>query len=918
MAWLVSSLRRLRDERIPALGLVALVLVTALVFALAPRLFERVADGALRSEVDGATSATRDLRLDRVGRIEAGAADPLSEVDAVGADLGSQLPAAVRSILADRVAVIDTPYWRIGAGVQTPSVVTLRIQEGVESRIRLVGGRLPTGATRTIPDPSPDARPGDALVVLEAAMSDAAAAAMGVPPGGRLLMSPDQSDVLAVGRSTRLAVDIVGTYRVTDPADDYWIDDAPVEGPTIRALTSEVQFTNATLLLAPAAYPALLGATEVEGISLRYGWRYRVDPAALQAGRLDDLIVGLRRAGGLFDADATMVMAGRGTALRSGLLPLLAGYQARWTSAAAVLTAVSIGPLAVAIATLGLVALLASIRRRRALALCRGRGASSVQTLASALLEGSLLAGPPAGAAAAIAIAVVPAGAPLTTVLAAVAVAAVALGLLVAVIVPTAFGPPRAPARDPGVVGRAAPRRLVAEALVVALALGGAVLLRERGVGGLASASSLVPADPFIAAVPALVGVAAGVLAVRLFPMVMRGLVRAAARLPGLVPVLALRRASRGGSAASVLLILMATATIGAFSSATLVQLDRAADAVAWQDVGAAFRLVSPTGAFRADFDPARLPGVAAAAGGYSAPVTLSTGGVRQLLAIDMAGYREVSRGTPVEPAIPAEMLVPTDQPLPAIVSVASAGGPDALEVGDTFDLALGGERVRLRVVDVRATFPSLPVTDPFVVVDRGQLRAALPGIELPSTTALLRAADDAASTLRAAVEATAPATTVVGRTDRAASIRGAPVVEAVTIGVGAAAAIAIAYAALAVAAALALAGAARAIEVAHLSTLGLARRQALALVALEYGPTSVVAFLAGAGLGLGLFVFLLPGLGLSAVVGSPVEVPTVVEASHLALLLLAIGAIVALGVALGAALQRTATPAMAIRQGIE
>ena len=76
--------------------------------------------------------------------------------------------------------------------------------------------------------------------------------------------------------------------------------------------------------------------------------------------------------------------------------------------------------------------------------------------------------------------------------------------------------------------GRVDPRRigsgrLVAEAVVVGLAIVGAVLLHGRNA---ASVSSQVGADPFLAVAPALVGLAAGIIAVRLLPVVLRLLAR--------------------------------------------------------------------------------------------------------------------------------------------------------------------------------------------------------------------------------------------------------------------------------------------------------------------------------------------------------------------------------------------------------
>ena len=84
MAWLVASLRRLRDERATTVALVALVFVTAFVFAAAPRLFEGIADDAVQTQVREASSFDRNVQLLQVRRIEADRTDPLADVDAAG------------------------------------------------------------------------------------------------------------------------------------------------------------------------------------------------------------------------------------------------------------------------------------------------------------------------------------------------------------------------------------------------------------------------------------------------------------------------------------------------------------------------------------------------------------------------------------------------------------------------------------------------------------------------------------------------------------------------------------------------------------------------------------------------------------------------------------------------------------------
>jgi predicted lysophospholipase L1 biosynthesis ABC-type transport system permease subunit len=144
------------------------------------------------------------------------------------------------------------------------------------------------------------------------------------------------------------------------------------------------------------------------------------------------------------------------------------------------------------------------------------------------------------------------------------------------------------------------------------------------------------------------------------------------------------------------------------------------------------------------------------------------------------------------------------------------------------------------------------------------------------------------------------------------------PIVGTVSAGVALATLVAAFYAALAVAAAVALAASSRADEVAHLSVLGLTRRQAGWLVVLEHGPTIVFSFAAGAALGLGLFAFVRPGLGLTAILGSPLEVPLTVDPLQLAFVFGSIVAVVVVGLALGTLIQGRAVPTAALRRGLE
>src|SRR6476659_886400 len=128
------ALRRLRDDRLAAAGLIALVAITGFVFAVAPRLFVREADRALRDELPATPAAVRNLQLIQERRIGQASGDPLGAVDQSGADLEPQIPPAVRGRIVGRTYTADTPRWRT-TGPTTPSLVTMRFQQGIADRI---------------------------------------------------------------------------------------------------------------------------------------------------------------------------------------------------------------------------------------------------------------------------------------------------------------------------------------------------------------------------------------------------------------------------------------------------------------------------------------------------------------------------------------------------------------------------------------------------------------------------------------------------------------------------------------------------------------------------------------------------------------------------------------------------------------
>ena len=876
--WIVVWSRGLRSEPIRSIGVVGLILVTAFIASSVPRVLARASDNALHEEVGAAGSTVRDLELVQVGRIATSEPDPMRLVETAGDGLESRYPAPIPAVIAAGGFVVDTPLWHPNAGTSLDSVLDLRIQQDVDAHIRLVAGRLPTAATKTISDPTPGASKDSQLVVLEAATSSQIATKLGLPIGGRLILQPEPSDPLAANRGVRLAVDLVGTYEVIDPADPYWLNDQSVARSYIYALQKQVEYVGATMLLAPEEYPALMGATLPSGLPMTYRWRSYVDPAAIQSTELEALSDALRRAETTYPPANPSLSAIGGfsgpdqmspASLQTGLLGLITAHQARWQAGATILTILWTGAGLVILASVALVAEVIARRRRIALAIVGRRGASPSQVGAAILSESAILVLPAALFGTILAIVLIPVTDQGATFVVASAVTLGAVGLIAAASRGTQSEgvPDRA-----GSLRRAGSGRLVAEALVVGLAVVGAILLRGRSGGQAASGSSGTPggvaavgADPFLAAAPALVGLAAGIVAVRLLPLILGLLARLLARRRGLIAVLGFRRASRDGSVAAVLVVALTATTIGAFASALLDQIDAGARSASWQTVGANFQLAGSPASLAA-FQAKHLAGVDATATISTLNVGVSTGGARSLVVVDPAAVAVAAAGTPAEPIFPAAMLGPAASPIPAIVSSA-AEGSNPIGVDQTFSVRIGGVAVQLRAVAVRDAYPSIPAGVPFVVVSSAQLALLSPTDVPPPTAILARAPTLSLAEVQAAV-VDLLGVTIQGQAVSEVSLRDAPAVAAVSLGILSAAIAVLVYGLLTIILAIALDTASRRRETARLQILGLSNRQALTLVVVEFAPAVVVGVLAGVGLGLGLINFVGPGLGLPAVLG--------------------------------------------------
>lgn len=878
VAAVAALLRRLRAERSVAVLLFVLVGVTSFAVAAGPRLFNAVADEGLRYEARRASAARQNLQFTRADRLSTGRSDPFERVVARGVALAGQVPESVRALVDLERYVVDAPRFRVANPPIYTTFITPRFQDGLDGELDLIGGRWPgrvepAGPTPDDPDPLPR---------IEMALSDDTMTATGLATGDLLTTTVDAGDPLLrevfPRPTTRLEIEIVGQFTVRDPGARLWNDDRGLGEITVGG-TEENPIAYATGLFAPEAYTDVLALD----LPMRYRWRMFIDVERLDASVVGALVPDLLRLESSFVS--TGAIRGGSTLLRTGLVGIVDGYLAQRGSSEAALSVAALGPLTIATGAVGLVAFLIVRRRRAALALARGRGASGGQLLATQLWEGLLISVPAAVLGLVVADGVVAGRTSTLSATGAILVALVATALLLASTWPLARRARRELEREDPAVVRLSPRRLVFESLVVGLSLAAAWLLRDRGVAGSGTDLAAGP-DPFLAAAPLLVGIAVALLTIRLYPLPVRALGWLTARRPDLVPVLGLRNLGRHPTSGYLpLLILLLTVAIGTFSSVVQASIERSQREVAWQAVGADYRIeTAPSGSLAASIDPPSIAGVEAVAGGRVNPdATLSISAAEsatvQFLAVEQAAYDAVLTSAPpgtVAPDWPAWFIDPPAgpdtgseaDPIPAIISTRPLSAAIALAVGDTFELGVRGQAMTFRVAATAPAFPGIARDDVFVVAPFASIAAAWQGPPLQPNVLFVRGADGLDARLRALIpgEPGDPATArLVSRGERYATMHDAPLVGAVTGGFAVALLVAGVYAALAVVAVVVLHAQRRAREVTFLRTLGLTERQAAGLMVVEQGVPVVLALGIGVTVGIGLAWLLAPGIDLAA-----------------------------------------------------
>ena len=736
---------------------------------------------------------------------------------------------------------------------------------------RIVAGRLPVGGSA----PAVAGQP----AVVQAAVTTANAARFGLRVGDRLTAGPVQ-------------LVITGIIQPVNPAADFWTVLPAATTPEVSPATApQLPYWIGAVFIGPGALPLIEGVLDTSEMLVT--WEYAAALGGVttgQAGGLEANVSSLVSQGvTLFfpgpAGDATVTITSE---IPSVLLPYIAAQNA----AAPVLELlyVSLAVLGAVVVLLG--ARLVAQRRAAEFTLMRARGAALHQ-LSWLVLRSSVVIAVVAGAAAAaLAIGLTPGDSDAVAWwLAGVTIVVTLAGPVLISVVPQRVAAPvtgrtrrRAGGRRPGA------RRIIVEAVLVAAAIGGLVVLRNEGLTSGNSSGLYQSAAPVLIAIPV------AVVVLRCYPFLVRELARLAGLSRGVVGFVGLARATRTppGTVLPSFALVLVLAMV-AFPDMISTSVTRTQVAASWQQVGADAIIQAPRGAVippALQSQIAAMPGVVSTAGAEVGDATTPAGYEMPIVFVDPARYAAVVDQAPGT-RFPVAMMPGHGGTVPAVATAAAA----QLVGTAPADLTVGASTVTVRLAGRISRVPGVAGNEAVVVPQQ-----AAPGTFAPNLL-LVGGPGLNGARLTAAVSRALPGASVTLRATALAALTTAPVLQAAQTALTQGLAVAAGFGVLVLLLSLLLTAQSREITLAALATMGLRRWQAQLLLAAETLPPVVAAAIGGVACAWLLVPLVGPSLNLAAFSGTgaaitvtPAAFPLVAAAAGLvlaALLVLAVQAVI-------------------------
>jgi hypothetical protein len=547
---------RMSADPVMASTFVIVILITAAAVAAIPIILNRVGDRGLFETLDSAMVIQRGINVELEGSLPRSGDQPLQTVTDRGENYRDNLPDSLQTIIDDAQWAVDSPrHNHLLDGLEVArsgfqQFFQFRYQSSLDEQTVLIDGREPEprgvielSEITDIPENIED----EAVPAFEVKIGQGTAETMNLEIGDTFAILPDNQDLLNRGAfrgyfESYIGVEVVGIFEPVEPESDFWYYD-------FRTYRTDVFSDPDQTIYYSMGIPSEEVLAELQELNdpghWRYNWRYFVGSELVTMSASDQAASDLRSLNqnlGPYEqlADLQPVAAARQMNVRSLLPTLLSGAQRQYGLTSAVLSLVIAGIVTIGVALSGLLGALVASRRTPEIALMRSRGASPRQLSLSQIIEGSILALPAAIVGILVA-GLLTNGRPIAeSVIWAIGVSIVgvlALWLLTRRIWTVDLG--NLLGRRADIPRGSSQRRIVAELVIVSMAIAGIILLRQRGVTTGAEQEGV---DPYVAAVPVLAGLATGIVAVRIFPWLARQLARFAGRRTDIVPFLGLRR----------------------------------------------------------------------------------------------------------------------------------------------------------------------------------------------------------------------------------------------------------------------------------------------------------------------------------------------------------------------------------------
>ena len=863
----------------PWLALAVIALLAAFLAAAAPREITSLQNKTLRQTLAhaGGFSITAASSWQIVGSGQAVTADQIQTMSSVLASyIRPPLVSPARQQWSGLTAPLLTVLNPAPQAVTTqPPRLEVVYRNALSGNARLVSGSMPQSATV-----------GKTAATLQAAVTEPTAKRFGLRLGSLIDLGQGSS---MPASDPPIVLKVTGVIKPVDPSSTFWATDPLVAAPYLQNPTIKPIWLGA-VIIGPNELAAL--QTAVNGAIVTMSWEFPLRAGHLTASQAPGLLAAMTNLASGNAGEAAVQAAGLGlanppslSANGTGVLSaFLAGQAAVGTTDALLLAGVA--------SATAILLLIGAVTRtdafRTELVLSRARGGSTAQIARRVLGATAAAAVPALIAGVALAIVAVPDGGDTTSwVLAAIA-AAIALSApaLIAAWEHRGLRSLAGTGRADLAVPRRSARRLVVESTAIVVIVGGVVALRVRGLAPGAGV------DPYLVAAPVLIAIAAGLIAARVYPVPLRGLMRVMAARRGSVGFLGIARSARARSVpmlpALALVVAMAVIALGGMVRAAVTSGQVSAS---WHQVGAdavvnaaeASTAISPA----AQSAIAAVPGVRRSSPAFMMGTNTtqaanlligSTGSVSVgVVIVNPARYAALVADTPW-PAFPARLLAapPTGRrtgtiPVVASPSVAALMKGDGEAGGGSRRLAFEGSTLTLQLAGIASSTPAVPGGGSFVVVPSWASSRLID--DTTPNTMLLTGAHIDLRALRAVVARKLPGGQIISRAAALQAAAGSPIVHGSDVALEEAAAAAAACAVAAVLMGVLLSGQDRTRLGVWLTAMGMTARQARRLALLDALPLLLVALLGGELASLALGPLIGPGLDLSAFTGSSASV---------------------------------------------